>query len=413
MRCSARCSSARPAPAGRSLKTSMIHGPPNGGGASVMRGDQDRGDHLAVGDRQAARRQQPAELAGHDPSRCRAGLGGLQPVRMAGRERGEVDGEQLARRAVDRRELVARRRSRAAPRGRACRRANGGAGARRRPRPAPGRDPPDRRSACPRSSRSHVRAAHARPGPRARAGRRSRGRRARRARSARSAARSRRSACGVPGDRYLRRWAHEAFSPPGAFVDWRSHDAPRAARGRPRRGRHGPDLRQPARRSRHPVLLRAGLHPRRPRFRPGRGRARGRRAGRPAAVGSRRARGRGRPMSARRCRSPQRASTAIRRRRCGSPGSPAPTARPRRRSSRGRCWRARACAAVCSGRSSRSWAGRTARSCGRRPRRSTSSARSARCSTRATSRARWRSPRTRWSSSGRPACTSPRPCSPT
>ncbi len=44
------------------------------------------------------------------------------------------------------------------------------------------------------------------------------------------------------------RWAWLTFSPPGALVDCRSHDAPRAARGRPRRGRHGPDLRQPARR---------------------------------------------------------------------------------------------------------------------------------------------------------------------
>src|SRR3954465_3217461 len=38
---------------------------------------------------------------------------------------------------------------------------------------------------------------------------------------------------------------------------------------------------------------------------------------------------------------PRRASTATRRRRCGSRASPAPTARRRPRSSRGRCWRAR------------------------------------------------------------------------
>ena len=133
-----------------------------------------------------------------------------------------------------------------------------------------------------------------------------------------------------------------SFSPPGALVDCRAHDAPRVARGRPRRGRHGPDVRQPARRSRHPVLLRPGLHPRRARLRARRGRARRRGAGRAAAAGARRARGRGRRRARRDGASPPRASTAIRRRRCGSPGSPAPTARRRRRSSPARCSRARA-----------------------------------------------------------------------
>ena len=124
------------------------------------------------------------------------------------------------------------------------------------------------------------------------------------------------------------------FSPPGALVDCRTHDAPRVARGRPRRGRHGPDVRQPARRSRAPCssacpgFTRDGHD-----FAPD-AVARGAAAlVVAAAAGARRARGgRGRRAGGDGA-SPPRASTAIRRRRCGSPGSPAPTARRRPRSS--------------------------------------------------------------------------------
>ena len=191
-----------------------------------------------------------------------------------------------------------------------------------------------------------------------------------------------------------------AFSPPGALVDCWPHDAPRVARGRPRRGRHGPDVRQPARRSGDPVLLRPGLHARRARLRAGRRRARGGRARRAAAARARRARGPGRRRARGDGASRPRASTAIRPRRCAWPGITGHQRQdddgvPHARAARGR-GHARA---GCSARSSRSSAATSARSCARRPRRSTSSARSARCSTRATPRARWRSPRTRWSCS--------------
>ena len=132
MRCSARCSSARPAP--RAVrKTSMIHGPPNGGGASVMRPDQDRGDHLAVGARQAAPRQQRPELARQDALEVPRRPPRSMPVQVAGgrTRRGRPAGA----RSPGGRPASARSASRLGPRvaGRARRRANGGAGARRRP----------------------------------------------------------------------------------------------------------------------------------------------------------------------------------------------------------------------------------------------------------------------------------------
>ena len=193
---------------------------------------------------------------------------------MAGRIRGEVGGQQVRGRPVDGREREAPAAS-GGPlaRGRARRRARG---ARDRPpaatsaRPSvsgPG-DPVSRaaRAARPGTARSTGTCELEQVGDHAAVALDVDEARQRHAVASTSVRRSGRSRS--------RRWARRAFSPPGALVDCRTHDAPRVARGRPRRGRHGPDLRQPARRSRHPVLLRARLHPRRPRLRARRGRAR-------------------------------------------------------------------------------------------------------------------------------------------
>ena len=150
----------------------------------------------------------------------------------------------------------------------------------------------------------------------------------------------------------------------------------------------------------HPVLLRPGLHPRRARLRARRGRARARPrwscSGRWGSACPRcwstTCGPRWRVAAARFYGDPTRdAARRGHHRHQRQDDDRVPD--PRAAGGRG------AVDAGCSGRSSRSSAASSTRSCARRPRRSTSSARSARCSTPATSRARWRSPRTRWSSS--------------
>ena len=112
--------------------------------------------------------------------------------------------------------------------------------------------------------------------------------------------------------------------------------------GRRGRGDHRPGLRQPARRPRRAVLLRARLHPRRPRLRPRRRRPGRGGARRRAAARARGARGRGR----RRARRDGRRRRPLPRRpdrpAAGRRGSPARTARRPPRSSCARCWRPRA-----------------------------------------------------------------------
>ena len=90
-----------------------------------------------------------------------------------------------------------------------------------------------------------------------------------------------------------------------------------------------------------------------------------------------------------------------------SPASRGRAGRRRRRSSSSRSSPPPAGGPACSGRSRRASAASGAASCGRRPRRSTCSVCSARCSTPATARARWRPRRTRPPSTGSTASASP------
>ena len=95
-----------------------------------------------------------------------------------------------------------------------------------------------------------------------------------------------------------------------------------------------------------------------------------------------------------RWRSPRSSSSSTRPTSSRSPPSPGRTGRRRPRSCSTRSSRPRAASRACSGRSSRESAARHGRRFARRPRRSTSSAPSARCSTRATAAPRWRRRRT-------------------
>ena len=126
------------------------------------------------------------------------------------------------------------------------------------------------------------------------------------------------------------------------------------------------------------------------------------RRARPARAAGRRAR-RARGDGARRGRVLRRADPGAR----GASASPARAGRRRRASSCSRSSPPPAGAPACSGRSRRASAASGAASCGRRPRRSTCSVCSARCSTPATARARWRPRRTRPFSTGWTASASP------
>ena len=166
---------------------------------------------------------------------------------------------------------------------------------------------------------------------------------------------------------------------------------------RPARRGHGPRLRQPRRHAGDALLLRARLHARRPRLRPRRRRARRGRARRRAPARPRRARGRRAERPRARWRPRPRASTAIPPRRCARSASPARTARRRRAFLLRALLEAGGRRTGLLGTVTAVVGGATAtRSRARRRRRSTSSAPSARCSTPATRRSSWRSPRTRW-----------------
>ena len=161
--------------------------------------------------------------------------------------------------------------------------------------------------------------------------------------------------------------------------------APEAVLGEQSRRGAGARLRRPCRHARRGLLLRPRRARRRPRLR----RRGGRRAAPSRSSSSARSRSTCRSSSSvdarARCRSPRTSSSASRPASSRSRASPARTARRRPRSCSTRCSSAAGRRPGCSGPSRGRVGGDAAvRSCARRPRRSTSSARSGRCSTPAT-----------------------------